>query len=274
VTSSLPIQGIAYMVATILSIDGNIALVRMDQAAGRTERVRIDYQRAKGDLPAVGEQWIVDKTYGNEWSFAMIISPSKTPVPPTPPPALIRVASLAERNAIASPAQGQMALRTDNASQDIWDGVKWRGMKPLWFPQIRPTLLGWTTVQNTASGTVYTVASATITDPGWSYYISASAGMLISVSDNTSGFSHNAALVVDSTTFPAAAGGAVISYDYLGTPQGGFGKLQLPYGKAETIWTGSHTVNFLFRNGATGTCSFGPLQTAAHYHFDIQLHPV
>jgi hypothetical protein len=98
--------------------------------------------------------------------------------------------------------------------------------------------------------------------------------MLVSVTDNTSGFSHNGAVVIDTQTFPGAAAANVIGYDYLGTPQGGFGKLQIPWGKCETIWTGSHTIYFLFRNGATGTCSFGPLQTAPHYHFDVLVTPV
>lgn len=272
-TASLPIQGITMLDVTIMSVDGNLAQVRANQAGGRTFPVRRDFMRAKGDLPYPGERWIVDRSFGNEWSFAMIISESMTPPPPTPRAPLIQVADLAARNALSpGPTPGQMVARNDYNTLDLWDGAQWRGLKNVLMP--RPaTLLGWTVAQPTASGNVYTVAQVAIPDLGWPYYVAASAGMLVSVSDNTSGFSHNAAIMIESSTFPTSMSSNVVSFSYLGTPQGGFGNLQVPWAKSSIAWTGPRTVYFLFRNGATGTASFGPLQTAAHYHFDVQLIP-
>lgn len=273
-TASLPVQGLSYLVVTVQSVDGNLAFVRADQAGGRTFYVRRDFMRAKGDLPEPGERWIIDRPYGVDgWIFSLLISPSKTAPPPTPRAPLVTVPDLAARNALnPGPTPGQMVARNDYNTLDLWDGAQWRGLKNILMP--RPaTLLGWSAVQNTASATVYTVAQVAIPDLGWPYYIAASAGMLVGVSDNTSGFSHNAAITVDSSTFPSAAGTGVVSYNYLGTPQGGFGNLKLPWARSQVVWTGAHTVFFLFRNGAAGTCSFGPLQTAVHYHFDVQIIP-
>lgn len=266
-TASLPIQGIGYMVATVVSVQDNQAQVR-DQT-GRTLFVRRDFQRAKGPWPEVGEQWIIDKSFGNDWSFAMLITPSQTPIARPP---VMSVADLAGRNAITSPALGQMALRRDSNYVDFFDGTIWRGTKSVILPRPNATL-GWTASQATTSATTYTVASLSIPDPGWPYFLQGTAGMTIGVSVVDSGFSHASALVIDSTVMPTAPGDNVITHAFVGGTSQSFANAMPPWARSRVAWNGAHTVNYIFRNGASGTCSFGPLNAKAEWHFDLEMVP-
>jgi hypothetical protein len=266
-TSSLPVQGIGSMVATVVSVSGNVAHVR-DQT-GRTLFVRRDFQRAKGPWPEVGEQWIIDKNYGNDWSFAMLITPSNTPLAR---PAVMPVADLAGRNAIVAPVAGQMALRMDSKYVDTFDGTIWRGSKTVPMAQPNATL-GWTAVQNTALNTSYTVASISIPDPGWPYYIEGTAGMTIAVADGNSGFSHSSAVLVDSTSIPTGPANNIVTYAFVGASSQGFENAMPPWGRSQGTWSGAHTVNFVFHNGAAGTASFGPLNVKGEWHFNLDILP-
>lgn len=172
-TGAMPIPGISYLGVTVLSVQDNVALVR-DQM-GRQFQVRRDFQRAKGAWPETGEQWIVDKPYGNEWSFAMLITPSQTPVAR---PAVMAVADQAARDAILAPASGQMALRLDSKLLDYWDGAKWRGTQ-------RAATVNTTTIDN-ATKTASTVYPAfTVADPGWPYRVRIYGQIRISVGTAT-----------------------------------------------------------------------------------------
>jgi hypothetical protein len=111
-------------------------------------------------------------------------------------------------------------------------------------------------------------------DPGWAYYIAGTAGMSVSLSVADSGASHFPSMVIDSTTHPSTPADSVLGYTILGGTSQSFGNAQVPWTRSRTSWTGVHTVNFLFRNGGTGTCAFGPLNAKPEYHFDIQLIPV
>jgi hypothetical protein len=53
--------------------------------AGTEVRVPMLIQRAKGALPAAGEQWIVSQDISSTWSFAAIASTTSTPFDPPPP---------------------------------------------------------------------------------------------------------------------------------------------------------------------------------------------
>lgn len=157
-TGAMPIEGLSYMVCQVISVEGNLALVRDQQ--GRQHQVRRDFQRAKGPWPGIGEQWIIDKGYGNQWTFALLISPSQT-APALP---VISVANLEARNALVSPARGQMTMRLDTFDLDYYDGNTWRGTK------IRTTSTG--TIANADVDTFTTPfkhATMTIVDPGWPY---------------------------------------------------------------------------------------------------------
>lgn len=46
---------------------------------GRIEAIPVNIQRAKGGLPRVGEQWVVDKAVAGRWSFSAVLNPQ----PPT-----------------------------------------------------------------------------------------------------------------------------------------------------------------------------------------------
>jgi hypothetical protein len=257
---------LAWKSVSVLSVDGKVAIVR-DQLS-QTFKMDRTMMRAKAQPPMVGENWFVDRSYGNDWTFAMIINADITPLVP----AVIPVADLAGRNAIQNPIAGQMALRMDSNYVDTFDGTIWRGSKLVPLAQPVP-LLGWTSSQTTASNTTYTVASIAIPDPGWPYYIQGTAGMSISVTTADSGFSHNAAVMVDSTTIPTAPANNVVTYAFVGMSSQGFANAMPPWNRSQGLWTGAHTVNFIFRNGSFGTCAFGPLNTKAEWHFNIEILP-
>lgn len=266
---STPIQGLSSMVVTVLSVQNNVALVR-DQMT-RQYQIRRDFQRAKGPWPEAGEQWIVDKSFGNEWTFAMIITPSLTPIARPP---VVPVANIAARNALSAPVAGQMALRADTNAMDYFDGTIWRGSKTIHLPRVVPTLLGWTAVQNCAINSSYTVATLAIPDPGWPYLIESSAGMQVSfISANETGFSHYVALMVDTTTFPGVSATNLLGGAFVGGGQQ-FANAQVPWSRSQVVYTGAHTLNYIFKTGSLSTTAFGALNTHPSYHFDTQLLPV
>lgn len=160
---ALPTEGLSQLVCTVLAVQLDIAVVR-DQL-GRQINVRRDILRNKGaELPEPGERWIIDRSLGNEWTFAAIIGVDTTPPvpPPTPRPPVMPVLDIAGRNAISAPAVGQMALRTSDHMLDFWDGVQWRGLR---LPP--PIYTGAVDTGTPNDGQIW--CSMFVPDPGWDY---------------------------------------------------------------------------------------------------------
>lgn len=174
-----PSTGLSMLQASVLSVQGNLAVVQ-DQL-GRQLQVRRDWMRAKGtDLPQPGEVWMITKEFGNVWSFGMLISPSKTPIPPPPRPAVLAVASQAARDALTGVVAGQMVIRLDSGLTDVYNGSSWHGLTSLRvasipIPSTSPT-----------STSPYGLVSMNIPDPGWPYQIAFSGSVCMSV-NNTIG---------------------------------------------------------------------------------------
>jgi hypothetical protein len=128
--------GLAWKAVTVLSVDGNLANVR-DQLSATfwVSRVNLRY---KGSPPEVGEQWIVDRSYGNDWTFAMIIN---RPIPLTRPSQVYVVANQAARDAIQSPDDGMVVYRIDrsyheqySATSSTWTALPRTGLIRRWDP--------------------------------------------------------------------------------------------------------------------------------------------
>lgn len=74
-----PSHGAAYKPVTVLSVDTNARVAIVQDSFGKNLSVRCDIMRAKGNLPAAGEQWIIDRQYG-QWVFGAIINGATTGV--------------------------------------------------------------------------------------------------------------------------------------------------------------------------------------------------
>lgn len=118
-TAALPIQGLSYLVVTIQSVDGNLALVRADQAGSRPLQVRRDFLRAKGPWPQPGEQWIIERPYGVDgWIFSLRLTGDvQTP--------MLVVPNAAARNAL-TPYTDQAVYQLDTYSAWRWTGTAWQ----------------------------------------------------------------------------------------------------------------------------------------------------
>lgn len=130
-TAAVPIQGLTYLVVTIQSVDGSVAFVRADQAGGRTFTVRRDFTRAKGPLPQVGEQWIVERPYGfSDWIFSLLLQGDiQTP--------MIVVADATARNAIRAPYPDMAVYQLDTWTTWTWTGSAWVVSAPPPAPEAR-----------------------------------------------------------------------------------------------------------------------------------------
>lgn len=119
-TTSLPIQGLSYLVATVLSVDGNLAFVRADQAGGRTFSVRRDFLRAKAPLPQPGEQWIIERVYGVDgWAFTLLLNGDvQTP--------MLAVPDAATRIALVGKYPDMIVYQMDSYSAWRWTGTAWQ----------------------------------------------------------------------------------------------------------------------------------------------------
>lgn len=105
--------GLAWKQVTILSVDGDIAYVR-DQLSQSFWMSRTNL-RAKGDAPQVGETWIVDRSYLNDWTFALIVNK------PIRPSQVYVVADSASRDAIVNPDDQMIVYRLDRGYHEIYD---------------------------------------------------------------------------------------------------------------------------------------------------------
>lgn len=108
--------GVAWKSVVIMSVDGNVAIVR-DQLSMTFKMDRTNL-RAKSNPPEVGEEWMVDRSYGNDWSFAMIMN---KPIPLVRPGLVYSVADATERDAIPSPEHNLTVFRRDRAYNEVYD---------------------------------------------------------------------------------------------------------------------------------------------------------
>jgi hypothetical protein len=66
-------HGAAYKGVTVVSVDTDKRMALARDEFGSFIEIRCDILRAKGNLPAPGEQWLIDQQYG-QWTFAAIIT--------------------------------------------------------------------------------------------------------------------------------------------------------------------------------------------------------
>lgn len=159
-TSMDPTTGQSYLAVVVDSVQNNIAQVSVTQQAGRKLLLRRDFQQAKGPWPEPGEQWIIERRYSNVWTFALLVTPSQTPVAR---PVVMVVPDRTNRDAIAAPDAGQLAFRQDSRLLDMYDGTIWRGVRPA-------PMVSTGTITGTGTVTVSTIhGSIVVPDPGWPY---------------------------------------------------------------------------------------------------------
>ena len=147
ITPTLPgssSYGLAWKQVTVLSVDGNVAQVR-DQLSQTFWMDRTNL-RAKGDPPQVGETWIVDRSYLNDWTFALIVN---KPVPPARPPQVYVVANAVARDAIDHPDDQMVVYRIDRNYHEIysvstgtWSPLTRVGLIKRWDPTTNLSLPG------------------------------------------------------------------------------------------------------------------------------------
>lgn len=116
-TGAMPSDGLSQLSCEVLSVQADVAFVR-DQL-GRQISVRRDIQRSHGRAAEVGERWMIDRTLGNEWTFAAIIGAN------TQERYLFSVANAAERDALTSRYVGMTVYRHDTSGTESWDGTAW-----------------------------------------------------------------------------------------------------------------------------------------------------
>lgn len=75
VSPGSPAYGIGYKPVTVVKVDTATRIAITRDSYGQFEEVRCDLMKAKGNLPAPGEQWIIDRPYG-QWMFGAIITGS------------------------------------------------------------------------------------------------------------------------------------------------------------------------------------------------------
>jgi len=117
VTAALPIQGLSTLAVTVLSVDGNTAYVRSEHT-GASFPVARDVLRAHALPPMPGERWIVDRSFGTDWTFAAIVGGN--PVNP-----VVTVGNATERLAITNPFVNLAVYQLDTYSIWYWDGTAW-----------------------------------------------------------------------------------------------------------------------------------------------------
>ena len=154
--------GLAWKQVVVLSVDGNVAQVR-DQLS-QTFWMSRNNLRSKSTPPQVGETWIVDRSYLNDWTFALIVN---QPVPPARPPQVYVVADVAARNAIQSPDDGMVVYRLDrnyheqySAGSNLWTPLPRVGLIRRWDPLTNLTMPGGTETVDPDTVVTHTFDSA------------------------------------------------------------------------------------------------------------------
>lgn len=67
--------GMAYKACTVLNVNTETRMALVRDSFGKIENVRCDIMQAKGNLPAQGEQWMLERKYGM-WIFGAIVTGS------------------------------------------------------------------------------------------------------------------------------------------------------------------------------------------------------
>jgi hypothetical protein len=239
---------------------------------------------------------------------------SGTPTPPTPPTTFLPMlsASIAAGATTATltglrkivPAAGGIAPMIDAQASDAGSFVgayrtvdtagsgnlprsllsgygsdaSWHGLQRFRLPRPTPSF-GNTSAGTIADSSSQVIASVTIPDPGFPYYIVAGSGFLVHKGNtdlHTMEFRASNTIAVDTTTPPSAGSANLIANGWfvLLKDDGTLGNMMLPQQVSLTSWTGSHTVNLIVSSGtATGTLVIGPLSTDLSWHFDVEIMP-
>lgn len=129
----------------------------------------------------------------------------------------------------------------------------------------------WTNFITTANSTTYVVAQYAIADPGWSYYVSGVANLMISGA--TGGpYSHEMTMRVGNNTSPSVHSNDIVCHNFMRTIDGGVATFSAS-GSSPTIWSGAQTVYLIVRCGVTGVFNMGNWSTHKNYAFDLTLTP-
>lgn len=67
--------GMSYKACTVLNVNTETRMALVRDAFGKIENVRCDIMHAKGNLPAQGEQWMLERKFGM-WIFGAIVTGS------------------------------------------------------------------------------------------------------------------------------------------------------------------------------------------------------
>lgn len=152
----------------------------------------------------------------------------------------------------------------------------WHGVQPIRLARPTPSFAN-SSGANVNSNTTQVIASVSVPDPGYPYFIVAGAGFL--VHNQTGGditnanFSHRLACVVDTSTLPSSAGPTLVSVEWEGVGTSQFARPNAPMRPSTGSFTGTHTVNLLFVAGSQAGVLIGPLNTDLTYWFDVMLIP-
>lgn len=129
----------------------------------------------------------------------------------------------------------------------------------------------WTNFITTANSTTYVVAQYAIADPGWTYYVSGVANLM--VSGVTGGpYSHEMTMRVGNNTSPSVHSNDIVCHNFMRTIDGGIATFSAS-GSSPTIWSGAQTVYLIVRCGVTGVFNMGNWSTHKNYAFDLTLTP-
>lgn len=170
-------------------------------------------------------------------------------------------------------------LHIQQLATDVEATVSGLRKAPVAYPRIAATGSGASGSFAGAANTQYTISSVTVSDPGVSYRLRASAQIFLTGMGASWMGSHNGGIRVGNTTLtgPAAAAdaGAVVSafVSAVNAP-GGNGYLQLPWSTNPTIYSGGQTVYFLLALGSAGGATWGPLNSRSDYSFNVEVVPV
>jgi len=151
--------GLAWKKVAVLSVDGHIAQVR-DQLS-QTFWMNRTNLRAKSDPPEVGEEWIVDRSLGNDWTFAMVLN---KPIPKVRPSTVYTVLSATARNAIDTPDDGMVIFRMDlgyhevyDADTSTWSALPHVGLIKRWDPTSDLSMSGGTETVDPSTMVTFTL---------------------------------------------------------------------------------------------------------------------
>jgi hypothetical protein len=154
--------GLAWKQVVVLSVDGNVAQVR-DQLS-RTFWMSRNNLRSKSAPPQPGETWIVDRSYLNDWTFALIVN---QPVPVDRPAPVYAVANATARDAIQSPDDGMVVFRVDrgyheqySATSSTWSTLPRTGLIKRWDPLTNLTIPGSTETVDPDTVVTFTLDAA------------------------------------------------------------------------------------------------------------------